>query len=260
MEINRELIEGTLDIVRGAGEIILDHWNRPKNITYKGPIDLVTETDLAAEEHLKTRLGELLPEAGMVAEESHDGGEFPDLAWIVDPLDGTTNFAHQIPFVAVSVGLMQSGYMMLGVVHLPILKETFWAARGQGAFLNNEKISVSGQDDLGNGLAATGFHYNVRDITGEVLEQMDLALKNTRGLRRCGSAASDMAYLACGRYDVFYEIGLKPWDTAAGWLLVEEAGGLVTQYNPIGPYSLGARTILATNGKLHRSMIQLIGK
>jgi myo-inositol-1(or 4)-monophosphatase len=246
------------DIVRRAGNIILDHWERPKKITYKGRVDLVTETDVAVESFLSKELSTLLPEATFLAEESAADNNLGQLTWIVDPLDGTTNFAHGLPAVAVSVALWQENSLQLGVVHLPKTMECFSAKRDSGAWLNDTPISVSRQSDLNQALVATGFPYAKRERILEIIPPLQKVLTTCRGVRRMGSAAVDLAYTACGRLDIFYELGLKPWDTAAGWLLVQEAGGSVSQFKPFEPYTLGADSILASNGRLHQNMADLL--
>jgi myo-inositol-1(or 4)-monophosphatase len=248
----------TRNAVLKAGEIIREQWSQPKDIRHKGRIDLVTQTDLQVEDLLKTELQVVLPEADFLAEESAQDLAPGRLTWVIDPLDGTTNFAHSIPQVAVSVALWQQNCIEMGWVYLPILGEMFQASRGQGAFCNDRPIRVSRQTDLEQALIATGFPYSVRERINEIMPAFSAALSQTRGLRRMGSAAVDLAYTACGRFDGFYELGLKPWDTAAGWLLVEEAGGSVTQMDPVETYCLGADSILASNGLIHEALAACI--
>ena len=259
MIINRELIDDALQAVRGAGEIILEAWDRPRNIRHKGRIDLVTDVDVAVEDSLKKSLGRILPGADFLAEESAGETELKDgPTWIVDPLDGTTNFAHRIPFVAVSVGLWHGGAVRMGIVHLPVLGEMYWAAQDQGAFLNGEEISVTDTRDLVQALVATGFPYTIKTDVDQVLGYMRRALMATRGVRRCGSAATDLAFTAAGRFDAFFEIGLKPWDTAAGACLIREAGGMVSTMDG-QDYLPGQETILGSNKVLHEQMIKMLG-
>lgn len=243
-----------LDAARQAGGIIRDHWNKPRNISFKGPIDIVTETDVAVEDFLRERLGKILPEANFVGEESSNANyDFGEVAWVVDPLDGTTNFAQKLPFVATSIGLMVQGRMRLGVIYNPIMDELFEAEAGQGAFCNGERIAVSEKENLQHCVVATGFPYSIRQHITPVVSGVEQTLLHCRALRRYGAAALDLAYVAWGRLDVFYEAHLHPWDTAAGWLVVEEAGGRVTQLDPDTPYHLTANTLLATNGHVHES-------
>jgi len=253
------LLEAARQAVLDAGEIIKDHWDKPRDIQRKGRIDLVTATDLAVEKALLASLSAILPESTFLAEESAASLTPGRLTWIIDPLDGTTNFAHGLPFVATSVALWRDGRTVLGIVNLPILGECFWATEGGGAFLNGRRIGVSGVDSLEDSLVATGFPYTVREHMRPLMENFEAVLGHTQGIRRPGAAALDLAYTAAGRFDAFYEIGLKPWDTAAGWLLVTEAGGRVTQFAPSEPFRLDAHGILASNGLLHEAMARLLG-
>jgi myo-inositol-1(or 4)-monophosphatase len=252
------LLSQVQDIARRAGNIILGHWDRPKDIRYKGRVDLVTQTDLAVETFLTRELGALLPEATFLAEETAAENELGHVTWIVDPLDGTTNFAHGLPAVATSIALWQDNGLELGVINLPRTDECFYAQRNCGAWLNDAPIRVSTQNTLEQALIATGFPYAKRERIEDLVPMLRNVLSTCRGMRRMGAAAVDLAYTACGRFDAFYELGLKPWDTAAGWLLVQEAGGRVSQFSPVTEYSLGADAILATNNCLHQDMADLL--
>lgn len=251
------LLHKTVEAVREAGEIIRRHWTQPREITRKGRIDLVTQTDVAVEKALKVSLAEVLPGSDFLAEESAAGMEPGELTWVIDPLDGTTNYAHSLPLVAVSVGLWKEGRPEIGVIYIPMLDEMFCAERGSGAFLNGESLRVSGEADLVDTVVATGFPYTVREDIGPILARLESVLVSTQGVRRMGAAAVDLAYTACGRFGGFYETGLKPWDTCAGWLLVEEAGGRVTQFDG-SPYHLNAEGILASNSLLHEDLSGLL--
>lgn len=254
--MDKELVNGFLDCVRQAGRLVREQWNDAKEIAYKGRIDLVTQTDLAVEKLLLDSLPRLLPGSTVLAEESHGGLEPGSLTWIVDPVDGTTNYAHGLPMVAVSVALWREGRVEMGAVHVPILGELFWAVRGQGAFLNGESVSVSREGNMQAALVATGFPYSFHTEIDQVCERFRRVLLASQGIRRMGSAAIDLAYTACGRFDGYYETGLKPWDTAAGWLLVEEAGGRVGALD--GDYALGSHMIVATNGAIHEDLLSLL--
>lgn len=255
------MLGGVLEAVRASGAIIAEHNNKARNIRYKGRIDLVTETDLAVEEFLKERLSKIYPEAAFMAEESYEGCMTPDggaPVWIIDPVDGTTNFAHKIPFVGTSVALWSGGRSVLGVVNAPLLGELFWAARGHGAFCNGEPLKVSGRTDLEKSLVATGFPYTIARDADKITGMLNRVLKAAQGVRRCGAAAIDLVYLAAGRYDVFYESGLKAWDVAAGILLIEEAGGVISRYDG-GVFAPGDDDILACAGpELHAAMRGLL--
>jgi myo-inositol-1(or 4)-monophosphatase len=254
--MDKQLVEGFLGCVRQAGRVVREQWNDPREIAFKGRIDLVTQTDLAVERLLGQRLPALLPGSTLLGEESHTSLVPGELTWIVDPVDGTTNYAHRIPMVAVSVALWRQGRVELGAVHLPMLGELFWAVRGQGAFLNGERIAVSREGTMQSALIATGFPYSFHTEIDAVCERLRRVLLASRGVRRMGSAAVDLAYTACGRFDGYYETGLKPWDTAAGWLLVEEAGGRVSSLD--GGYELGSHMIVATNGAVHDGLLGLL--
>lgn len=284
-----ELLAACVAITRASGDIVRQRWNAPSQVRHKGSIDLVTDTDLAVEAFLKERLGALLPGSVFLAEESSDGGGVTGDApcWIIDPVDGTTNFVHRIPQVATSVALWRSGKVVLGVVNAPMWLEApdatgvadavnvvdgaapgasapgglpgqcYWAARGLGAFCNGRRMRVSDADSLADALAATGFPYELEGRLPVILERLGRVLPATQGLRRMGAAALDLALVASGRLDVFYEAWLKPWDLAAGWLLVEEAGGRVSGLDG-APLRFG-EPLLATNGRLHTAMVKLLG-
>jgi len=244
--------------VRQSSDIVREHWAKPSNVRHKGRIDLVTQTDLAVEAFLKEKLANLVPGAAFMAEESSESAKEPDgLCWIIDPVDGTTNFVHRIPQVATSVALWNKDHVELGVVNIPMMNECFSAQRGQGAYLNGTPINVSRAETLGDALVATGFPYDFSGRLDRILERLSLVLPKGRGLRRIGAAAVDMAYVACGRLDMFYEEGLKPWDFAAGLLLVEEAGGRVT--NLRGEALHFGDVLMASNGLVHQEAVDLLG-
>lgn len=254
----QEILQQAQKCIIQSGKIILEHWQHSDQIRYKGRIDLVTDTDLAVEKSLKQGLGKILPNAGFLAEESSAQKEPGALCWIIDPLDGTTNFVHRLPAVAVSVALYQEGQVRMGLVYLPKTGELFHALQGSGAFLNGHSIAVSRQSDLQKALIATGFPYDIQDRIQEILPILGRVLAHTQGVRRMGSAAADLAYTACGRLDGFYEQGLQAWDTAAGQLLVQEAGGRVSRFDPELEYDLSAPNILASNGLIHHKLSALL--
>jgi len=251
------ICEQVLNAVRAAGELIIQGRDGSKHVERKGRIDLVTETDRQVEEFLKEELAAILPEASFLAEESAADAGLSDPCWIIDPLDGTTNYAHGLPVMATSVALWRGGDMEVGVVGIPVLDEYFHAERGAGAFLNGEPIAVTGVADPLEALVATGFPYAIRENVDEVLDNMRRVLVTCQGLRRMGAAAVDLAYVAAGRFDAFYEPLLHPWDTAAGLLLVQEAGGRVTTFEG-GSYDIFQKTIVASNGHLHQVMMDLL--
>jgi myo-inositol-1(or 4)-monophosphatase len=249
-------LEVALSAAGRAGEVLRAGFGAEHAITYKGEVDLVTEIDEEAERVIREILLEAFPAYGMLAEEGGALVGEEDARWIVDPLDGTTNYAHRLPIFAVSIGLERSGSVVLGVVHDPIGEETFVAEQGRGATLNGEPIKVSDTDELIRALIATGFPYDRAEMP-EALELFGRFAATTRGMRRLGSAALDLCYVASGRIDGYYERGIWPWDLAAGSVIVEEAGGKLTDYRG-GVLNLDGREIVASNGRLHPSIMRLM--
>ncbi len=249
-----EIVEKVIRAAREAGTMIKADWTGPKKVTHKGRIDLVTQTDVMVEKMLVDRLGTIIPGATFWSEEIHAASGLQKSTWIIDPIDGTTNFVHQLPFVATSIALWNEGEPVLGVINLPVMGEMFHAVKGQGAYCNGERIQVSQAGDLRNCVIATGFPYTIADEIEPVIRSLKRVLLTTQGVRRAGAAAVDLAYTACGRVDGFYEIGLKPWDTAAGILLVTEAGGRISRFDPGSAYRLGDRDILASNKTIHHAL------
>ena len=246
-------------IAREAGSLLKGAFATPHRITYKGDINIVTEADLLAENHLRERIRARFPDHDILAEESADAGTGAEYRWVVDPLDGTTNYAHGYPVFCVSVALECRRQIVLGVVHNPMLDECFSALRGGGAFLDGRALSVSRTDALTRSLLATGFPYDIRESRDNNLDHFETLALKAQAIRRAGSAALDLAYVAAGRFDGFWELKLAPWDTAAGWLLVEEAGGRVTDLDG-GPYHLHAQHILASNGRIHPDLLELLSQ
>lgn len=254
---DQALLDGVLACTSRAAALVREGALKPRRINKKGRIDLVTETDLAVEGLLLEELSKLAPKAGFLAEESATDFATGELTFVIDPVDGTTNFAHGMPAVAVSVALCSYGDPVLAVVEAPLLRETYWAVKGGGAFLNGRQLGVSDTNDPVDALVATGMPYDIERFLPRILDQLDSVLRACQGMRRYGAAALDLAFVASGRLDAFFEFALKPWDTAAGMLLVTEAGGKVTRQD-LSPYSLGDVDILATNGLLHPRMSHLI--
>ena len=252
----REL-EVALAAARAAGEILRSKFGREQAVRYKGEVDPVTEVDEQAEEKIGGMLRGAFPDYGILAEEGgarSGGGEH---RWIVDPIDGTVNFAHGLPAFCVSIALERAGEVVLGVVHDPMGRETFVGERGAGATLNGRPIRVSETEELIRALVATGFPYD-RDTMPAVLELFGRFAVLTQGMRRIGSAALDLCYVAAGRLDAYYERGVKPWDIAAGALILEEAGGKVTDFRGEG-LDPGALEIVASNTVLHPSIVDVTG-
>lgn len=220
--------------------------------------NLVSYVDKGAEQRFVDGLAELLPEAGFIAEEG-TGERGPELNWVIDPLDGTTNFVHGIPCYCTSVALMRGDEALLGVVLEITRDECFSAWKGGGSYLNGTPIKVSDRRTLVESLLATGFPYDDFGREAQYMELLRALMHNSRGIRRLGSAAADLAYVACGRFEAFYEYGLNPWDVAAGALIVQEAGGTVTDFQGNGHYVFGEE-IVASNGLIHPELIGPIGK
>jgi myo-inositol-1(or 4)-monophosphatase len=226
------------------------------DIEFKGRTnDLVSRADKEAETLFVEALERLIPEAGFIAEEGTSTKRGDRFNWIIDPLDGTTNYLYGIPCYCTSVALIDGDDLVLGVIYDPERDECFSAAKGHGAKLNGEPIRVSRQAELSKSLIATGFPYDNRGRQREYLDILEKVNRNTRGIRRLGSAALDLAYVACGRFDAFYEYGLNPWDCAAGALIILEAGGEVTDFKGKGNYLFGSN-ILSSNEIIHSDMLQ----
>ena len=228
-------------------------------VEYKGFNDLVSYVDKTSEEILVNGLKKLIPDAGFITEENTLTLKDRDYVWIIDPLDGTTNFVHGIPCYCVSVGLTYKQELILGIVHEVNLDECFYARQGGGSFLNGTKIQVSTIPTLSKSLVATGFPYHDFVQMKEYMEVFDYCMKNTQGLRRLGSAAVDLAYVACGRFEVFYEYGLNPWDIAAGSLIVKEAGGQVSDFKSENNFLFG-REIIASNTAVHAEFQKVVAQ
>jgi myo-inositol-1(or 4)-monophosphatase len=249
LPMSKDYLEAAIESAQEAGKILREEFEHPPQITYKGDVDLVTPADKRSEEAIVKRLTHYFPGHSVTAEEGsgHEGGS--EFRWHVDPLDGTTNFAHGYPCFSVSIALTQRGALLTAVVYNPIYDELFAAARGAGATLNEKRIYVSKVDTLGASLLCTGFPVHKRLANPNIHYYWDFTLCS-HGVRRDGSAALDLASVAAGRFDGFWEFGLKPWDTAAGVLLIEEAGGKVSDFHG-QPYQLGGPVIFATNGLIH---------
>lgn len=241
-------------IARDAGALLLRHFNNKVAIEYKGDVDLVTIADRSSEKLIVKRLLERWPEHGVVGEEGTRTGTDATYRWLVDPLDGTTNFAHGYPVFCVSIALARNDDQLeAGVLYDPTRDEMFAAARGQGATLNGEPIQVSSTRTLAESLLGTGFPSHKRHKNPNIHFYQHLTLRS-HGVRRAGSAALDLASVASGRYDGFWEFNLNPWDTASGVLLVQEAGGTVTSFDG-SPFRLDSREVLATNGRIHNEAL-----
>ena len=243
-----------------TGKILREAFNQSESkIRHKGEIDIVTETDLECEELIVSRIRGKFPADGILTEEQDTVKSASGRRWIIDPLDGTTNFSHRFPFCAVSISLEIDGEIKYGVVYAPILDELFLAEKGKGAFLNEKKIQVSKTDKISNCLVATGFPYDRWQKADFYIKEFLAFTKRTQGVRRAGAAAIDLCYVACGRLDGFFERKLKPWDVAAGNLIIKEAGGKITQFDG-ADWQITEQTILASNGIIHDEMIGILGR
>ncbi len=252
------MLNFAIETAREAGQLLLEKFGRKLNVTKKGDINLVTEADLASEKLIIERIKSYFPKHAVLAEES--GAAVLDgqsaWKWIVDPLDGTTNYAHGYPCWCVTLALEHEGEIVVGVTFDPTRNELFAAERGKGASLNNKPIRVSATESLGDALIVTGFPYDFKQRENFARHLTDFLL-TSRGVRRDGSAAIDMAYVACGRFDGFWEEGLNAWDVAAGVLLIEEAGGQVSYYDG-SKFSVYDPPICASNGLIHGQMLKVL--
>lgn len=241
-----------------AGALLRARYRERNEIAYKGAVDLVTAVDREAERLILDTLTAAFPSHGIVAEESPPRPGTDDHLWYIDPLDGTTNFAHGHPHFAVSIALARGDTLLLALIHDPVREETFSAVRGAGSRMNGAPIGVSDTADLDRALVGTGFPYDRRERPDFYLAFLREAMLRTQGLRRSGSAALDLCYVACGRLDAFWEWKLHPWDTAAGRLVVEEAGGRVTDFSG-GVHRLTGAETAASNGHLHGALLGFLG-
>jgi len=228
-------------------------------IEHKGQHDYVSFVDREAEAQIVTKLRELIPESGFIAEEGTANNKGDVYNWVVDPLDGTTNFIHGVPVYSVSIALMENEAIVIGVVYEINLGECFYAWKGGKAMLNDHEIKISGMQQLDSALLATGFPYADFSRMDDYLKVFRHFMKNTAGIRRLGSAAADLAYVACGRFEGFYEYGLSPWDVAAGAFIVESAGGRATDFKGEGNYIFG-RELIAGSPFIHPEMLSVIQK
>jgi myo-inositol-1(or 4)-monophosphatase len=251
-------------IAMEAGALVRGFYESGVETEYKGEADLVTEADRASERLIVERLRARFPSHGVYGEEGTRGQMESEYRWYIDPVDGTTNFAHRYPVFCVSMGLEyrppslsadEEGQIVAGVIYDPTRDELFMAEKGKGAYLNGRRIHVSRTETVSESLLATGFPSRKRHQNPNIYFYQEITMRS-HGVRRAGSAALDLAYTACGRFDGYWEFNLNPWDTSAGFLMVTEAGGMLTYFDG-SPFQLASREILASNGHVHRELLQI---
>jgi myo-inositol-1(or 4)-monophosphatase len=253
------MLDFAIGVARDAGCLLRDRLGTRIDISLKGSIDLVTDMDLASESLIRQAIATHYPRHQVLAEEGGLSESASEYRWVVDPLDGTSNYAHSYPVFAVSIALEYRGEVVLGVVYDPMRDEMFTAERGGGAALNNKTIRVSPTRELMSSMLSTGFPYDIRTSEFTNLEHWANFALSAQALRRDGAASIDLCYVACGRFDGFWELNLSPWDTAAGALIVIEAGGRVTNFEG-HPFSNYVPRIVASNGLIHDQMVGVLGK
>ncbi len=255
----KEFLNTAIEASVKASEIIKEGFRKEKTFALKASFDPVTEYDKKSEEVIKDFILKKYPKSMFVGEERGIEGE-GEVKWIIDPIDGTVNFLHGLPFVAIVIGVEVEGEIVAGVINNPILGEVYYASKGDGAYKNNSRIYVSKISSPENALVVTGFPYKRQGRIEELLKPLRVFLAEYQGFRRLGSAALDLAYVASGVFEVFYEENLKPWDTSAGVIIVKEAGGKVTDYygNNYNPFE--SKTILATNALIHERILEIVSK
>ena len=240
-----------------GGNILRSHYGKINKIDKKGAIDLVTEADTESEKAIIETIKKLFPDHTILAEESGWNIGEADHQWFVDPLDGTTNFAHELGLFSISIAFALNGETVFGIVSIPETGEMFTALKDSGAELNGRPISVSNSKTVSDSLLITGFPYDLMDALNPLMTRFANCLKASQGVRRLGSAAIDLCFVACGRFDAFWEQNLKPWDTAAGEFIAREAGAMITDFSN-KPFSVNKKEILATNGNIHNEMLSLL--
>ncbi|MEE9614839.1 MAG: inositol monophosphatase family protein [Thermodesulfobacteriota bacterium] len=254
-----DIRDTAVSAAREAGGMLREKLGRAGTIEFKGAVDLVTEMDRRAEELIVSRIRKVFPDHGILTEESEERVSASGCRWVIDPLDGTTNYAHGFPVFCVSIAFEDPEGLLFGVVYDPMLDETFTAERGGGAYLNGERIRVSKTETLDRSLLATGFPYDVRTSERNNLDHFAEFAVRAQAIRRAGSAALDLAYVAAGRFDGFWEMKLRPWDVAAAGLMVSEAGGSIKDMDG-GPFSSATADVLASNGLIEGEMNEVLGR
>jgi myo-inositol-1(or 4)-monophosphatase len=252
-----DYLQTAIDLSRAAGDILNYYANREKVIEFKGQANLVTIADKKSEELIIGGILGRYPAHSILAEESGVTQPGASVQWIIDPVDGTTNFAHGYPFYCVSIAVEENGEVICGAVYDPVRDEMFSAAKGAGAYCNGDALRVSEVDRLSQALLITGFPYNFRERIDTILDQFHKFLVASQAVRRGGSAALDLCYVAAGRLDGFWELNLQPWDTAAGQIILQEAGGQITDFAG-RRFSIYEKEVLASNGRIHEEMLAVL--
>ena len=248
-----------IKIAREAGFLLKENLGRPRTIEFKGSVDIVTEMDRKAEELIVNSIRRDFPDHGILTEESIEVVSDSPYRWIIDPLDGTTNYAHGFPIFCVSVAFEEKDDVTFGVVYDPTRDELFTAEKNKGAFLNGQRIKVSSVPKLDKSLLATGFPYDVRTSSENNIDNFSRFAIKAQAIRRAGSAALDLSYAACGRFDGFWEMKLKPWDVAAAALMVREAGGTISGFKN-EPFTIYSGNVLASNSLIHNEMLSVLNR
>jgi len=255
-----ELLNLAISAAQTGGAVTKKYFGKLKEISHKPDAGLVTVADKEAEEEIIKIIHSKFPDHQIYAEESGEQKTESNVRWIIDPLDGTTNYAHGTPLYCVSIGVEVDGELVVGVIDAPMLNEQYVGVKGEGATLNGEKIKVSEISSINDGLLATGFSYKKNErIIGEELRRLGEVLRSCRAVRRLGAAALDMAYVAAGRYDGFWEVDLSPWDVAGGAVIIREAGGKLTNFSG-GPFDPFEKQVLASNNKIHDQLQSILNK
>lgn len=248
-----------VNAAKKAGLLLKENLGGARQIEFKGEVNIVTEMDKKSEALIMDAIKKAFPGHGILTEESAELKSATGYRWIIDPLDGTTNYSHGFPFFCVSIAFEEDGEVKLGVIYDPMLDELFMAEAGKGATLNGKKINVSKTAKLDKALLATGFPYDLRESKENNLNHFTNFTLKAQAIRRAGSAALDLSYLACGRFDGFWEMKLQPWDTAAAALVVKESGGVLSDFSG-EPYSIYGKQCLASNGLIHQEMLDILMK
>ncbi len=256
MDLDKYL-ETAEQAAKKAGLMLIQNIRSDREISYKGKVDLVTNFDKQSQDIVYHTLLSEFPDHDIIAEEGLKEEKGSDFKWVIDPIDGTTNFAHKFPVFCISIALEKRGEVLTGTVFDPTRNELFEAKKGEGAYLNKREITVSDVQELDKSLLATGFPYDIRESEWNNLDHFSHFAVSCQAIRRCGSAALDLCYVACGRVDGFWELKLSPWDTAAGALIVQEAKGCVTDFHN-KRFNPRYKQVLATNGKIHGQMLEVL--